>query len=297
MKHVINTEGLTKFYGSARGIADVDLAISQGEIFGFLGPNGAGKTTTIRLLLGLILPSAGRATVLGRDISEGLVPVMEEIGYIPGDVRLYPKMTGKELLAYFARFKPNRPPKLRDELVRRFDLDVSRRVSDYSRGNRQKLALVAAFMHEPSLLVLDEPTLGLDPLMQREFYQMLREVRDRGAAVFLSSHILGEIERVSDRVAVIREGRLIAVEPVERIIPKKLYNVDVTLAEQPAAGLFDIEGITKLEQTGLTFRLAFKGELDPLIKALGRARVTTMTLTQMSLEELFFEYYEKEEPQ
>jgi ABC-2 type transport system ATP-binding protein len=244
----------------------------------------------------LILPSSGRATVLGRDISEDLVPAMNEIGYVPGDVRLYPKMTGAELLAYFARFKPNKPPKLRDELVGRLDLDTSRRVGDYSRGNRQKLALVTAFMHEPSLLILDEPTLGLDPLMQREFYQLLRQARERGAAVFLSSHILGEIERVCDRVAVIKEGRLISVEPVERMIPKKLYNAEVTLAEEPEAGFFDIPGVTKVERTGLTFRIGFKGELDPLIKALGRTRVITMTLSQVSLEELFFEYYEKEEP-
>jgi len=291
---IIKTAALTKFYGATRGVEQVDLTLKAGEILGFLGPNGAGKTTTIRMLLGLILPTSGRATVLGRDIGLGLTAVMDRIGYIPGDVRLYPRMTGEYLLDYFARFKPRRSAKLRGALIERFGLDTDKRVGELSRGNRQKLAIVLALMHDPELLVLDEPTLGLDPLMQREFYQLLREFKKRGAALFLSTHILGEAENVCDHVAVVRDGRLIAVEGIDEIAVKKLHNLEVTVADDIADDFFDLPGVVGLQRQDRTFRLVFKGELDPLIKKLARAHVVSMNLSHAGLEEVFFEFYEKE---
>ena len=290
---VIKTEALTKFYGRTRGIEGLDLTVKEGEILGFLGPNGAGKTTTIRLLLGLIIPTAGRAEVLDHELGSGLLQVMDRIGYISGDVRLYPEMTGDYLLDYFARFKPGRPPKLRDELIKRFELDSTKRVKELSRGNRQKLAIVLALMHNPTLLILDEPTLGLDPLMQREFYQLLREFQKEGAAIFLSTHILGEAQEVCDRVAVVQEGRLMAVEGLDEVLGKKLHNLEVRLAEAVPDDFFSLPGLVRLERQNLTYRAVFKGELDPLIKRLSQARVVAMNLTHAGLEEVFFEFYKK----
>lgn len=292
---VIITHELTKYYGKSRGIESLSFGVEEGEVFGFLGPNGAGKTTTIRLLLGLILPTKGSAKVFGKDIRRDSISIREEIGYIPGDVVFYPRMTGKNLLNYFAGFKPRKAPKLKDELVKRFDLDLTKRVKDYSRGNRQKLAIVAALMHDPRLLILDEPTLGLDPMMQREFYQVLKEFKARGSTAFLSSHILPEVEKACDRVAVIGNGQLKAVETVEEIVRKKIHELEVEFVDKVEPNFFDFPGVSSLERhNDCTYHFSYKGDLDSLIKVLSKAKLADLHLTHASLEEVFFEFYERQ---
>jgi ABC-2 type transport system ATP-binding protein len=292
---IIRTENLTKYYGKQRGVVDLDLEIEHGEVFGFLGPNGAGKTTTIRTLLGLIFPTSGHATVFGRDIVKDSIQIRRSVGYIPGDVHLYPKMTGNELIDYFARFRPDSPPRLKDELVKRLDLDLKPHVKEYSHGTKQKLALVIAFMHDPDLLILDEPTLGLDPLIQQEFYLFLKDFRGRGKTVFLCSHILPEVERVCDRIGIIKEGRLVAVENLETMRTKEMRNVDVTFDEDVEAGIFNLPGVNLVSQHNRTYRLRVKGEVDPLLKVLARFKVKDLVFAHAGLEEVFLEFYGKEE--
>ncbi len=291
---IIETLLLTKYYGKTRGVENLSLSIEKGEIFGFLGPNGAGKTTTIRLLSGLLYSTKGRARIFGQDITKDSVTIREEIGYIPGDVRLYPKMTGEELLNFFASFKPNKPPVLKDELIKRFDLDLSRRVREYSKGMKQKLAVIVAFMHDPKLLILDEPTLGLDPLMQREFYNLLREFKEKGKTVFLSSHILSEVERVCDRVGIIRDGHLVATESVDEIREKKIRNVEVTFKEKVEDTVFNLEGVTVLGRHNHTLKLVVKGDIAPLVNKISSYKIEDLVIIPASLEEIFMEFYGKE---
>lgn len=291
---IIETLLLTKYYGKTRGVENLSLSIEKGEIFGFLGPNGAGKTTSIRLLSGLLHPTKGRARIFGQDITKDSVTIREEIGYIPGDVRLYPKMTGEELLNFFASFKPNKPPVLKDELIKRFDLDLSRRVREYSKGMKQKLAVIVAFMHDPKLLILDEPTLGLDPLMQREFYNLLREFKEKGKTVFLSSHILSEVERVCDRVGIIRDGHLVATESVDEIREKKIRNVEVTFKEKVEDTVFNLEGVTVSGRHNHTLKLVVKGDIAPLVNKISSYKIEDLVIIPASLEEIFMEFYGKE---
>ena len=218
--------GLTKFYGHTRGIENLDLEVARGEILGFLGPNGAGKTTTIRMLMGLLRPTSGEADILGMNVWRRSVEIKFKVGNIPGDVSLYENMRVRELLDYVDRFRPG-PDVLRDPLIERLDLDVSKKVKALSRGNRQKVAIVLAMMHDPEILILDEPTLGLDPLMQQEFYAILSEFKERGKTVFLSSHILSEVGRVCDRVAIVRQGVLVDVRAIEELRLNKIRHMDV----------------------------------------------------------------------
>lgn len=291
---VIETNKLTKYYGKTRGIEDIDFSVYKGEIFGFLGPNGAGKTTTIRLLIGLLYPTRGSAKIFGKDVVRDSVSIRQEIGYIPGDVHLYPKMIGKELLNYFAAFRPDKPPVLMNDLVERFNLDTSKRVREYSKGNKQKLAIVLALMHEPELLILDEPTLGLDPLMQREFYQVLKEFEKKGKTIFLSSHILLEVERVCGRVGIVRNGHLVALENVDEIGKKKVRNMEVTFDEDVDLSALKLEGVTILDKQNHTFKMTIKGEVDPIIKKIAAYKVKDLVFTHAGLEEIFMEFYGKE---
>lgn len=287
----IKCQGLTKFYGRQRGIEGLDLEVRRGEIFGFLGPNGAGKTTTIRMLMGLLKPTSGTASILGLDTWRDSVQVKFHVGNIPGDVSLYENLHVHDLLDYIDRFRPGADP-LRAELLRRLDLDISKKVRSLSRGNRQKVAIVLAMMHDPEILILDEPTLGLDPLMQQEFYTILSEFKERGGTVFLSSHILSEVERVCDRVGIVRLGHLVDVRSIEELRQNKLRHMDVVFAEPVDAAEFTaLPQVIEVQPLNRHLRITIKGDVDRLIKQVARHRVEDLTFSQPGLEDFFLSFY------
>ena len=297
MPDPIRTERLTKSYGTERGIVDVDLTVRAGEIFGFLGPNGAGKTTTIRLLLDLIRPTAGRVEVFGLDPRRSGVEVRRRIGYLPGDLRLYERMTVRELLRYFGGLRGVAGIGDGAVLAERLDLELDRPVGALSKGNRQKAGIVQALMHRPALLVLDEPTAGLDPLVQQTFAELLRETAADGRTVFLSSHMLSEVQESADRVGLIREGRLELVETVETLRARALTHVEATFAEPPAREAFArIDGVHELERRGPVVRFSVDGPIDPLVKALARYRVLALDSHEADLEDVFLALYREEPP-
>lgn len=292
--NVIETEGLTKHYGKTVGVEDLSLQIKKGEIFGFLGPNGAGKTTTLRLLMGLLFPTRGRASVLGLDCWKDSVKLKRQIGYIPGDVHLYEKMTGKALIDYIDRFQPGKPA-LRESLIERLDFDVRPKIKHYSKGNKQKLAVIVALMHNQDLLVLDEPTSGLDPFVQQEVYKILREFKEEGKTIFVSSHILPEVEKVCDRVGILKEGHLVATEKVEDLKYKKIRQAELTFDEDVDPKEFDLPGVAEIKQLNSRhLRLTIKGGIDSLIKKAAQHKVVDFTFAHASLEDVFMEYYTKE---
>lgn len=293
MPAAIDTVSLTKYYGASRGIEDLSLTVEEGEVFGFLGPNGAGKTTTIRLLMALLKPTRGSATVFGKDAWRETAAIKSDVGNLPGDIRLYEKMTGNEFLNFIGRFRPKKPPILKKELVERLDFDPRKRVREYSKGNRQKLAIIQAMMHDPRLLLLDEPTSGLDPLMQQEFYRLVEGFKSRGRTVFISSHVLPEVERVCDRVGIIRDGRLVTIERIDNLISKKVRYVDIFFDHPVSPSEFRLPGVTSVEQVDNHLRLTIRGEIDPLIKKLAQYKVRDFISTHASLEEIFLEFYEK----
>ena len=294
---VIRAEGLTKYYGENRGIVDVGFTVEAGEVFGFLGPNGAGKTTTIRLLLDLIRPTRGRLSVFGLDSRREGVAVRRRLGYLPGDLRLYERMTGRELLQFFGHLRGSADVMRGGELAERLDLDLDRRIKELSRGNRQKVGLVQAFLHDPDLLVLDEPTSGLDPLVQETFQDLVRESTERGATVFLSSHVLSEVQQVADRVALVRDGRLVLVDTVENLRARSFTHVEVTFLQPPPSDAFTgIPAVRELERHGDVVRFALEGEIDPLVKALARFHVRALDVHEADLEDIFMALYRRESP-
>ncbi len=270
----ILTERLTKSYGRShsRGVVALDLEVRTGEVFGFLGPNGAGKTTTIRVLLDLIRPTSGRALVLGRDSHRETLAIQARSGYLPGELSLYPNLTGHETLRYLANLRGGVDWDYVAALTERLDCDLARKVADLSTGNRRKIGLIQAFMHRPELLILDEPTSGLDPLVQHEFYHLLDEARDAGQTVFLSSHVLPEVQRVCDRVAFVREGELVAVEDVAELTGKAVREIEVVFADPVLPSVFEgIPGVTDITTDGkkaTTLRFTVSGSLDPVVKRL-----------------------------
>jgi ABC-type multidrug transport system, ATPase component len=289
---VVRAEQLTKFYGRARGVVELDLAVGRGEVFGFLGPNGAGKSTTIRLLLDLIRPTSGRIRLFDQDPC-GAPALRTRVGYVPGDLVLYDRLTGREHLRYFAALRRMTTLGDGEALARTFELDLDRPVKELSRGNRQKVGLVLAFMHRPELLILDEPTSGLDPLVQQAFNELVREVADDGRTVFLSSHMLPEVQRVADRVAVIRDGRLQLVESVETLRARAFTRVEATFAPPlPGPGEFDgLNGVRELERRGDIVVFAVQGDFDPLLKALARHHVVVLDSHEADLEDIFLGFY------
>ncbi len=292
---VIETEKLSKRYHGDRGILELDLAVERGEIFGFLGPNGAGKTTTIRLLLDLIRPTAGGARLLGLDARRDSLAIRRRVGYLPGELSLYGRLTGGETLRYFANLRGGVDWRFVAELCERLDCDLSRRNAELSSGNRRKLGLVQALMHRPELLVLDEPTSGLDPLVQHEFYHLTAEARAAGQSVFLSSHVLPEVQRVCDRVAFIREARLVAVEKVDDLVGRAVREVEVVFAgEAPVERFTALPGVTVLGRTAENLRLSVAGSMDSLIKALAAHEVVNLTSREPDLEDVFLTYYGQE---
>jgi ABC-2 type transport system ATP-binding protein len=292
----IETEGLSKFYGSARGIEDVSIAVEQGEIFGFLGPNGAGKTTTIRTLLDLLHPSRGSARILGLDSRRDSVAIRARLGNLPGDFGYGKHSSGREALALLAKLRGVADLERAEALARRFRADLERPLGQLSRGNRQKVGLILAVFHQPELLILDEPTGGLDPLMQEEFLALVGEERERGCAVFLSSHELDEVERVCDRVGIIRAGRLVAVERVAELLGKTGRRVAVEFAAPvDPEELRRLPGVSDLQVDGARFRFRLAGEVDPVLKALAAHPVAGLELSRPTLEEVFLTYYEEGE--
>ena len=289
---VIVTDKLTKMYGPHRGIDAVDLEVREGEVFGFLGPNGAGKTTTIRILLDLLRPTSGRALVFGLDANKETGAIHRRIGYLAGEFGLYDKLTGGETLRYFANLRGGIDPAFVSSLVDRLDLDTSRRYREYSKGNKQKVGLIVALQHRPELLILDEPTSGLDPLVQQTFFELVREARSEGRTIFLSSHIISEVERTCDRVAIIREGRLVRVDQVSAL--RNLSQHDVTLVfagPAPEAAFRALEGVSSLLAEGQTIHMRVTGPIGPVIREAARHELVDFESREPSLEEMFLAEY------
>jgi len=286
----VRTEGLTKDYGSGRGVFELDLEVREGEILGFLGPNGAGKSTTMRLLLGLARPTAGRAEVLGRDV----LSARSRVGYLAGDFELYEQLTGAAVLAYFARLRGDVPHDRIGELAVRFGADLHRPVRELSTGNRQKIGLIQAFMGEPELLILDEPIAGLDPLVQRRFHDLLGEVRAQGRTVLLSSHTLSEVDRVADRVAVLRAGRLAVVDTLEhlRAIAVRRWEIEFAGAPPDPGRFRRIPGVIAAERNGEHVTVAFEGDADAVLKEAAASEVRELRVRDDDLEQVFLRLYE-----
>ena len=295
MAAVITLEKLTKSYGPSRGIIDVDLSVEQGEIFGFLGPNGAGKTTTIRTMLDLIRPTSGRALVFGIESSADPVAIHRRVGYIPGEFALYDRLTGGQTLEYFANLRGGVDRSYQASLIERFELDPKRRFREYSKGNKQKVGVVIALQHRPELLVLDEPTSGLDPLVQQTFFSTLRETVIEGSTVFLSSHILSEVEKSCDRVAIIREGRLVKLDTVEGLRDLAHHQVELRFAGPVPAGAFEsLPGVSELVIEDHVLRMRVAGAITPVVQAAARYELLDFVSREPSLEETFLAQYGRE---
>jgi ABC-2 type transport system ATP-binding protein len=295
MTKIIETEKLTKSYGRSRGIIDVDLAVETGEVFGFLGPNGAGKTTTIRVLLDHIRPSGGSAKVFGIETRVDPVAIHRRVGYLPGEFTLYDRLTGGQTLQYFANLRGGVDPAYQASLVERIDLDPSRRFKEYSKGNKQKVGLVIALQHKPELLLLDEPTSGLDPLVQQTVFQILREAVADGATVFLSSHILSEVEKSCDRVAIIREGRLAKVDTVEGLRDLAHHQVELRFAGTvPTAEFEALPGVSEVVADDHVLRMRVSGAITPVVRAAARYELLDFVSREPSLEETFLAQYGRE---
>jgi ABC-2 type transport system ATP-binding protein len=294
----IRTSKLSKDYGLGRGLFDLDLDVAPQEVFGFLGPNGAGKSTTIRCLMGLIRPSAGSAHIFGLDCIRDYVAVKRKVGYVPGEMPQFASLRGSEVVAYLGAMRGGADVKAVRSLAERFNLDLSRRYREYSSGNKQKLGIVLAFMHRPPLLILDEPTAGLDPLNQREFYDLVGETRDDGATVFLSSHILSEVERACDRVGIIRSGHLVNIADLDELHRIRFHRVEIEFApgdDPPVSALRAAQGVEDVAVEDRLITCTVRGSFEPLLDAIRGSTVTNLVSHEPSLEEIFLEYY-KENP-
>ena len=287
--NIIETKKLTKSYGKSRGITELDLSVSEGDFFGFIGPNGAGKSTTIRTLLGLIFANSGEAKIFGKDIVREKTKILSDIGYMPSEATFYSGMRVKEIIALSAKMRKKDCSAMADRLCERLSLDKEKRVEELSLGNRKKVSIVCALQHNPKLCILDEPTSGLDPLMQKEFFDILKEQHKNGATIFLSSHVLSEIQKNCSRAAIIKEGRIIALDSVEnlsktnakRIVLHGINSVPETISAKSA------------EINGDSVSFLFNGDIKELISAVNSLPIYDMTITEPDLEEIFLHYYEK----
>ncbi len=293
MAGMIEVEGLKKSYGKHRGVTDLTFSVEAGEVFGFLGPNGAGKTTTIRLLMGLLRPDAGRAQIKGLDCWRDSVCVKRLTGYLPGELALDHDLTGGQILTYFANLRGDVDQTFVRRLIEQIELDPSRRFREYSHGNKQKVGLIQAFMHRPALLILDEPTQGLDPLNQVEFDRLVEEVRAEGRTVFLSSHILSEVERLCSRVALVREGRIIRIDGVHALMDLRRREVDVAFADPVGVEEFGaLPGVETVRRMGDgRLLLIVQGDVDPVVKRAAQHQVLSLACQEPSLEDAFLSYY------
>jgi ABC-2 type transport system ATP-binding protein len=288
----ISTHGLTKDYGLGRGLFELDLEVGTGEIFGFLGPNGAGKTTTIRLLMGMIFPTRGTAQIFGLDCQRESVAVKSKVGYLPGELPQFGGLRGSEIVAYLGGLRGGVDQNRVRAICERLELDLGRRFREYSRGNKQKLGLVLAFMHRPPLLILDEPTASLDPLNQQTFYDLLFESRAEGATVFLSSHVLSEVEHVCDQVGIIRRGRLVSVAGLDELHHLRIHHFEIEFAGQPPVKAIEAaDGVSDVRVDGSRVRGNVRGGFEPLLAAIAGQGVVNLVSTEPSLEEVFLGYY------
>jgi ABC-2 type transport system ATP-binding protein len=289
---MIRCSGVTRRYGHFTAVHPLDLHVRRGELFGFLGPNGAGKTTTIRTLLDLIRPTSGKAFVFGIESTEDPIAIHKRIGYVPGEFTLYDRLTGGQHIAYFANLRGGVDPAYQASLIERFDVDPSRKFKEYSKGNKQKIGLVLALQHRPELLILDEPTSGLDPLVQQSFYALVREAKEEGRTVFVSSHILSEVERTCDRVAIIRDGRLVKVDRTEALRDLAHHQVELRFSgPAPLAAFERLAGVSDLAAEDHVLRMRVSGAITPIVRAAAQYELLDFVSREPSLEETFLAQY------
>ncbi len=292
--NVIEIDQLTKYYGNARGIVDVTFNVEEGEIFGFIGPNGAGKSTTIRTLLALIYPTSGSAKIFGRDCIKEGDEIRKDIGYLPSEVFYYDNMRVIDLLKYSASFYPGIKLDRMYELAKIMDLELNRKIDDLSTGNKKKVGIVQGLLHSPKLIILDEPTGGLDPLMQHKFFQLIQEENRKGATVLFSSHILSEVQKISTRVGIIKEGKMIRIEGIDSLEHNNYKKFRIEMAEPVHEGYFDLAGISDLTVSNQSVSFIFKGDINDIISKLHGCKVANLLVEEPSLEEIFLHYYERE---
>ena len=289
MNTIIETKMLTKSYGKARGIIDVDLTVNEGEIFGFIGPNGAGKSTTIRTLLGLIYKSSGEAKIFGMDCEKESEKILADVGYLPSEVFYYDKMKAIDLLKYSASFYKKDCSKRINELAEILELDLHKKIEDMSLGNKKKVGIVQGLLHSPKLIILDEPTSGLDPLMQKTFFEIIKEENKRGATVLFSSHILSEVQKICDRVTIIKEGRILQTQKISELTHNAYKKVTFTTKEK--LNNFQISGGNKIDVNDKNVTFVFKGDCNLLLAEIGKYSIADVEITEPSLEEIFMHYY------
>ncbi|SDN28506.1 ABC-2 type transport system ATP-binding protein [Fictibacillus solisalsi] len=296
--NVIELNQLTKRYGQSRGIEDITFSVKEGEIFGFIGPNGAGKSTTLRTLLSIIYPTSGSASIFGKDVVAYGPEIKKQIGYLPSEVFYYDKMKVKDLLHYSASFYKKDCKKRIHELAERMDLDLNKRIDDLSYGNRKKVGIVQGLLHGPKLIILDEPTGGLDPLMQQTFFELLKEENQKGATILFSSHILSEVQKMCDRVAIIKEGKLITVEKISTLKERNHKKIRIETRVPVDAGLFAMDGVTKIEsEEGNRISFLYSGDINLIMRRLAEVQLVNLWVDEPDLEEIFLHYYEKEDVQ
>ncbi|MFC0190098.1 ATP-binding cassette domain-containing protein [Fictibacillus aquaticus] len=293
--NVIEIKNLTKTYGSSRGIEDVSFSVEEGEIFGFIGPNGAGKSTTLRTMLSIIYPTSGSVTIFGKDSVKDAPEIKKEIGYLPSEVFYYDNMRVKDLLKYSASFYKKDCRKRIAEMAEIMDLDLNKKIDDLSYGNRKKVGIVQGLLHEPKLIILDEPTGGLDPLMQQKFFELLKEENRKGATILFSSHILSEVQKMCDRVAIIKEGRIIAVEKISTLKENNHKKIRIETKIPVDAAIFEFTGVTNVEQDENTISFLYSGDINVIMQKLAGIELANLWVEEPDLEEIFMHYYEKEE--
>ncbi|ESU31127.1 ABC transporter [Bacillus sp. 17376] len=293
--NVIEIKNLTKLYGKARGIEDVSFNVKEGEIFGFIGPNGAGKSTTIRTLLSLIYPTSGSATIFGKDIITAAPEIKKDIGYLPSEVFYYDNMKVMDLLKYSASFYKKDCTKRIKELADIMELDLTKKIDDLSLGNKKKVGIVQGLLHEPKLIILDEPTSGLDPLMQQKFFDLLEKENKKGATILFSSHILSEVQRLCDKVAIIKDGRIVTVEKISTLKENTYKKFKIETNSVIDKNLFNIDGVNQLEQDGGSVSFLFRGNINSIMKKIAEIEIANLWVEEPDLEEIFMHYYEKEE--
>ncbi|MCM3160107.1 ABC transporter ATP-binding protein [Metabacillus litoralis] len=289
--NIIEINNLTKSYKKNRGIDDLSLSIHKGEIFGFIGPNGAGKSTTIRTLLNFIHPTSGTANIFGKDSVKDSKEIRKQVGYLPSEVHYYDDMKALDLLQYSAKFHQYTNNQRIVELAEKLHLDLNKKIEDLSFGNRKKVGIIQALLHEPKLLILDEPTGGLDPLMQHTFFELLKIERDKGATIFFSSHILSEVQKMCDRVAIIKEGKLLKVERVETLLKNNVKKISLNLQTETEQAIEEIEGMNKVKN-GDDWTFLYSGDINRLLHKMSRLHVKDLLIEEPSLEEVFIHYYE-----